>query len=268
MPWGRDTRWRQGRSLSRESFKAFGLEGAEDDLTIALAISHDCDIANADTNTEPSVEFVLGRTADARNGNLENAKNPRILQLQTQINGANTIVEFFASKKITIPKNELAEHEPDDGFILDGRCHSVLLDWLTSRYKRQAFPDSLNERLAPISNALEKIGKQHGHAVLGYWIDYQPREVELPKTEAYECWLFIVYSGDNLAYEEDAKAIAEEVKNSFDELKKKSAAVGDIELIECEAYSEDEFTLKDVRNNIQYRFEYLSHRLNPPGPVV
>jgi hypothetical protein len=268
MPWGRDTKWRQGRTLSRESFRALDLEEAGDDLTIALAISHDCDIANANTETEPVVEFVLGRIVENRNGNYEHAKNLRILHLQAQVDGADTIVELLASKKIILHKDILANHEPDDGFILEGRCHSVLRDWLTARYKRQAFPDSFNARLAPISNALGKAGKIHAHGILGYWLDYQPRDIELTREDLYELSLFIVYSGDDLAYADHAVAIAEEIKNEFDELKKKSAESGDIELIECAAYSEYEFTLKDMRDNVQFRFEYLSHRLDPPGPVV
>lgn len=268
MPWGRDTRWRQGRTLSRESFRTLLLEEAGDDLNIALAISHDCDIANENIEMEPSIEFVLGRTVDARDGNFENAKNPRVLHLQAQLEGAEVIIELLASKKVPIPKDQLIEHEPDESFALDGRCLPVLRDWLIARYRRQALPDSLNSRLAPLSNALERAGKKHAHAVLGYWLDYQPRDVELPTDELYEISMFIVYSGDDLAYADHAEEIAEEIKNGFHELKKKSAESGDIELIECEAYSEHEFTLYDIRGNIQYRFEYLSHRLDPPGPVI
>jgi len=266
MSWSRETKWRQGKMLSPESFQALADIG--EGLDLAMAISHDCDIANDNLDLEPSVEFVLGTLVDARDGNKEFGKNPRFLHLKHQHADGPLIVEFHATRKISIQKNILSEHEPDDRFDFEDAGLAILRDWLAVRYKRQAFPDGFNERLTPIAKFLEDQGKKYAAGIIGYWLDYQPRDVELAQNETYELWLYIVYADDDLAYEDNAKKVVEMLRTKFSDLKKKSADKGDIELRDCEAYSEREFTLGDVRDNLQYRLEYLSHRIDPPGPVA
>src|SRR5215467_11751242 len=97
--WSRDTKWRQGcmvRTCDCSLFK----EVFED--AIALAISHDCDIANDNLDAEPYVEFVLGRIINEINGSYEFAKNPRILHLMLTLAGAPGKIELIAHKKYLI----------------------------------------------------------------------------------------------------------------------------------------------------------------------
>jgi hypothetical protein len=103
---------------------------------------------------------------------------------------------------------------------------------------------------------------------LGYWFNFDPHDVELPPDQSYELWLNIIYSIDNPAIEEDAKNLAASVRKKFHELMKAAADLGTVDLRHCEAYSEQEFTLRDLRDNIEYRLGYLSHRINAPGPIV
>ena len=48
----------------------------------------------------------------------------------------------------------------------------------------------------------------------------------------------------------------------------KTEDLGPVVLRHCEAYSEQEFTLRDLREMIEYRLEYLSYRMDPEGPTV
>lgn len=165
MPWSRDTAWRQGSALLPESFELFASHGG--DFNLAIAITHDCDIANDNVEAEPVVEFVLGRTVEEADGNKLYAKNPRLLNLVAEFQGAPTTIELCAAQKIMINKEDLSSHSPDGRFLLDQRSLLILRDWLSARYRRQAFPDSFNGRLSPISRILELHGKKNAHGVLG-----------------------------------------------------------------------------------------------------
>lgn len=266
MPWSRETPWRQGRFLLPESFERLGVSKEFPECDIALVISHDCDVAHDNLMNEPNVEFVLGKKIDAINGNNEHGKNPRILHLT--VGAPAVVIELHASKRVFLSKERLFGHEPDRKIDLDTRALEILRRWLMARYSRQAFPDSLNERLLPIAKILEKEGKRHLSGIIGYWIDYQPRDEELPPEQPYELWLYIVYSSDDMAYAEVAEKIANSLKDNFAALKEKSAAAGDIELRDCAASSDYEFTLRDLRDTVQYRLEYLSFRRDPPGPMA
>ena len=267
MSWSRETKWRQGCILSPQSFDSLELSDTCE-TTFALAITHDCDIANENQEVEPFVEFVLARLVKTRDGNNEFAKNPRLLHLQARLEGEPVTIELIASRKISIPKCVLAKHEPDERVILERQQRAILQDWLAARYKRQALPDSFNVRFKPLVEFLEKQGKKHASGVIGYWLDYEPRDIELPTEQPYELWLYIVYSIEDRAFEGTARAIATELKEKFFKLMSKTSDNGNLDLRDCEAYSEEEFTLKDLRSNLQYRLEYLSHRTDPPGPVV
>lgn len=267
MPWSSETKWRQGSVLSAKYFETLGIQNANG-MTFALAISHDCDICNDKLEVEPFVEFVLGKFVDTCQGNNEFGKNPRVLHLPTLFEGKAETIELSAPNKVLIAKIDLNPYEPDERYSLEQKHRRILQDWLAARYKRQALPDSLNARLKHIVDFLDRQGKKFTSGVLGYWIDYDPRDIELSPEESYEFWLYVVYSNDIPEHGVNATKIAEELKSNFGRLISKTAEKGSVDLRECKAYSEEEFTLSDLMSNIQYRFDYLSHRTDPSGPVV
>lgn len=263
MPSTTETEWRQGCIILAETI---GLES--DGAPIAIAISHDCDIAHKNLHAEPNVEFILGRITSTSDGSNEYAKNPRILHLPIKYKGENATVEILAFNKRSITKEVVSNHSPDSDYQIQPKELKILQDWLSARYKRQALPDSLNDRLKPVAEFMVKEGKKLASGIVGYWIDYDPRDNELKPDEAYEFWLYIVYSSDDPSFESDAITISEKIKSKFDQLIAKTSDKGNVLLKECKAYSEFDFTINDLRSNIHYRLEYLSNRIEPTGPTV
>lgn len=74
MPWLRETSWRQGKLLPRESLHELSAVALEENADMAIAISHDCDITNDNIEAEPSVEFVLVKTIETIDGHKEHGK--------------------------------------------------------------------------------------------------------------------------------------------------------------------------------------------------
>lgn len=267
MPWTRDTPWRQGAILSSEHFPQLGLDAPDGNL-LAVAISHDCDITNDNLATEPFVEFVIAKAIEKHDGNNTHAKNPRTLHLQVTHKGSDVVLELYAPNKVSIEKGMLHTVEPGADWAINREGQRILQHWLAARYKRQSLPDALVERLRPVSDFLQKQGKKHSKELLGYWLDYEPFGIELAPDEPYELWLYAVYTTDEPDAQANAQQISESLGKNFADLIKKNGDVGHIDLRACEAYSEEEFTLRDLRGNIEYRLDFISLRPKSAGPVI
>ncbi len=267
MAWSRDTAWSQGDILRAEDLLSLGVS-LPDTAAMAVVISHDCDIANDNLNVEPDVEFVLGKIVEEANGNYRFAKNPRILHISVKHSDDPCVVELAASRKVVINKDALANCSPDERFSIDPKSLRILQSWLAARYRRQALPDVLVNRLCPVFDFMEKQGKKYAKGILGYWFDVDPRSGDLSSEEPYEIWINIVYTIDDQEAGQNGVVLAKSIKEKFPGLMAKTEDLGPVVLRHCEAYSEQEFTLRDLREMIEYRLEYLSYRMDPEGPTV
>ena len=267
MPWSRNTLWRQGSVLSNSNFQAAGLTNPPD-FYLAIAISHDCDIANDKivngTYVEPAVEFLFARIIETQDGNNTYGKNPRILHLDCVHERKSIVIELVATEKVIVHKKILEIFEPDESYDLNS-SRQILQSWLAARYRRHSLPNSLVERLNDFLSYVDKQGKKHSAGILSFRVKYEPKE-ELTSNEPYEFWLNIIYSTD-----EDYDLIAEKMARDLEEKfldKVLKANAGKVDLRQCQAFSESEFTVKRMRETEEYRLEYLSHRNDPPDPLI
>lgn len=68
--------------------------------------------------------------------------------------------------------------------------------------------------------------------------------------------------------EKNANDLVNKIEEKFSKLMSKSESLGTVILSSCKAYSESKFTLEDLRNTVEYRFDYLSYRTNPEGSTL
>jgi hypothetical protein len=78
--WDRDTPWRQGHILPDDAVKALQLPADTVTDSVAIVVSHDCDLAQ-DPTVEPVVEIIVGHWIPTADGNFTYAKNARRLHL-------------------------------------------------------------------------------------------------------------------------------------------------------------------------------------------
>ncbi len=266
MSWTRNTPWRQGSVLNSRDFERLDID--QEEGSVALAVSHDCDITNEDLTAEPYVEFVIGRIIEKVDGNHTHAKNPRTLHISLKHGGNDISLQLLAVEKMQIRKDLLQEVDPDAEWSIEKEAYRVLQHWLAARYKRQSLPDALVERLRPVADFFQKHGKKHSRSVLGYWLDYEPFAMELSPELSYELWLYVVYATDEEDARENAEQVADSLRRDFSSLIEGNGGVGKIDLRECASYSEEEFTLRDLRVNIEYRLDFISLRPKSAGPIV
>jgi hypothetical protein len=265
MPWSRNTSWKQGSILASKDFLAIGLP-PYCPYPLAMVVSHDCDIANDRLDVEPFVEFVLARNIVEQNGNYTNGKNPRILHLSYKCQKDDIFLEVLASDKFTVEKSILENIQPDETYELIS-SHQILQSWLAARYRRHALPNSLVDRLREVFKYIEKEGKKKSDGVLSFRLSYEPMG-ELPPEEAYELWLSIIYVTDRAEYHDMAEQLATGLKKEFPKLLEKSQDFGLVDLRQCEAFSEMDFTVRDLRDTVEYHLEHLSYRTETPGPII
>lgn len=262
MPWSRNTTWRQGSVLAQKDFQAVGLTDIPN-AELAIAISHDCDIANDNLDAEPVVEFISARILEDRNGNYTHGKNPRVLHVDYTHGEKIVSLELLSSKRFVVQKDKLEEVQPDDTYKLT-HSQQILQSWLAARYRRHALPNSLVDRLREVFAYIEKQGKKNSSEILSFRFSYDPNEELLPE-EQYELSINIVYvDGHQKMSEEIAKSLKEE----FPKLLAKTKDSGAVDLSKCEAVSEMEFTLRDMRDTVEYHLEHVSYRAEPSGPVI
>jgi len=181
---------------------------------LAVAISHDCDIANDNCNDEPAVEFILARRLEQKDGNYTYGKNPRVLHLDYLHTGNGNIVplKLDASEKRTVSKSLLEEREiqPDQDYELTDTQVKILQSWLAARYKRPALPNSLVERLRPVFSYIQKEGKKNSSGILSFRLSYEPQG-ELHPEDLYRLKFNIVYAIDD-EHGPMAKSLAENLE--------------------------------------------------------
>jgi hypothetical protein len=236
------------------------------DTDLAVAISHDCDIANDNLDAEPAVEFIFARILEQRNGNYTHGKNPRTLHLDYKEDEKLVFLELLASKRLMVQKNKLEAVQPDETYKLT-HSRQILQSWLAARYRRHALPNSLVDRLSDVFAYIEKKGKNSSSGILSFRLSYDPED-ELPPEEPYELWFNIVYITDKDEYRAMSEDIAHSLETEFPKLLERTKDSGKVILRKCEAVSEMEFTLRDMRETVEYHLEYLSYRTEPSEPVI
>jgi hypothetical protein len=237
-------------------------------VTVQMVISHDCDLADDDLDAEPLVEVVIVRPIEMCDGNFTHAKSTRTLHLEVTKNGRLLPCELHANRKATVTKTSLARFVPDADYSLAQGGKIVLQSWLAARYKRAPFPDNLMVCLDKIRDLLQDIGKKSGTAIIGFFISFEPDKEDLEQGERYELSFSVVYSVEV----NGARAIAEDAAKRINAKLERHFKIGGVwkkvELVNCAALSETEFTYFDLTHASQYRLEYISLRQSPPAPDV
>src|SRR5260370_14517935 len=196
----RETRWRQGPELAKESSVARDLVPAESvESSVTVVISHDCDLAQL-PEAEPLVEIMVAQRTDKPDGNCTHAKNSRRLHRPCTASGTPACLDLRAQTKATIRKDDLASHTPNAEVVIDPKEKNVLQRWLAVRYRRAAFPDEFVKRLNDtgvakrIAKILEPLGK-HMIAVF-FDVDEGLEKVRNGETDLYQLRIDLLYSTD------------------------------------------------------------------------
>lgn len=272
--WNRETPWRQGHLLGENAVEALGLRHATaPDQTLIIVVTHDCDLAQA-PDTEPVIEVVVGRRVENGNGNCTHAKNARKLHVEF----AHDVAfwgEFEATAKVSIDKLKLNGFEPRADVQLSPDKKTTLQKWLSSRYRRSAFPDEFDRRLKDetLADKITKAVRPHGELISGVFFDVdEGREVKrVGPDDIYVLDVYLLHP-DEPDYQtafNAAQQAAEKIQTAFtNRLFNPTKTWQHIELRSCEVLSESALTYQQFKQLKQWPFDYISLAADPQQPLL
>ncbi|WP_208604378.1 hypothetical protein [Variovorax atrisoli] len=250
-------------------------------------ISHDCDIAQLDTN-EPYVEVIVGRFVEGpANGNYTNSKNLRKLQIECTSGTTTKIVELEIAKRCALPKNTKSEGSPALGDYAPCTAQSLsradrntLQIWLAARYRRAAFPDEFDRRLdaeTKVAERLAKVFKDSGKHIVAVFFDVDQGEekTRTGATDPYELHVTLLYRTDEdpRVAEAAAKDASKRITTIFNDRCTAKDAKGNvvhhwIELIGVDVISDQAMTYADSQLLKKWQADHISLRIDPPQPLL
>lgn len=269
------TEWRQGHVLRPEDATSLGLVWAPSpEATVAVLVSHDCDISAA-PEREPDVEVVVGRRIDAPGADT-NAKTARRLHIVFDGDDGEIAVELLAANKSRLPKHALLDGAPRADWKLSPASLVTLQHWLAARYRRAAFADEFESRLKAKPGQLDKrIAKAlvpagvHVLAVL-FDVDQGEEVVRTEPDDTYQLRITLLYDSTKdepaafEAAEQAAAAIAEAFENAFFD----GVKWNQIQLLSCEAVSDSAMTVAESRLLKRWRLDHMSLADDPQQPLL
>jgi len=272
--WNRDTPWRQGHLLSGGAMEALGLRHpTSPEQTVVVVATHDCDLAQAPEG-EPTIEVVIGRLAE-KDGNCTHAKNARKLHIEFA-GDVNFWAEFEVTEKVAVDKLALNKFFPRYDALLSPENHAVLQLWLASRYRRSAFPDEFERRLAKETKLHEKIVKAvkpHGDMIVGVFFDvdggHEVTRAGPDDTYTLEITILHAAEPDFDAAEKAGQTVANAITQAFeDKLFNPMRKWQHIELRSCEHISESVLTYQIFKQLKRWRLEHISLAAEPQQEVM
>ena len=261
----RDTEWRQGDLLTRESAAVLDLALADEAARRVVVVTHDCDLIH---ENEPLVEVIVADEVEKLDSRFTYAKNPRRLHLVYDDPApASLILELRHVDRRGIAKRDFVEHAVKDRrLVLSMNAKRVLKQWLAARYGRPAFPTEFDARLGEqTKRKIENILKRDAEHVLAVFFDLgEYRHTELTPGDPYTLSVFVVYDTqeggqDSHDAREVVEHVAEQLRDLFETTYGRRGTASSIALENCEAVADRELSLADLRRLDQWRLEHFSH---------
>lgn len=245
--------WRQGSIIEAD---AFGPEVSAEHAGVNafLVLNQTCDLVNDSLVKEPVVELLpLSRIAKANTGML-NGRNPRQIHFEVMVGGSPCIVEAFAPKAVSLPRELFLEVRPSTNWCLVDPVLKSLLAWRAARYLRTAFPDAFENRLKPIfkefRNLVEGI-HEHLHSLHIRVVPFR----SLDEGDPYEVDLLLVIRRSS----HDVKDTRDSLIAAGTQLEKLINSAAELVCTSCKVRASHEVNLEEIDGYIRWeRYDYLS----------
>lgn len=225
---------------------------AADDLLIIA--TQDCDLVCHSFEIEPYAEIVVARRVEIPDGNCLFGKNPR--RLQFDLPGSSETYEVHAISRISVPRDLLAEYDPDPKRRLDEATSRTIPEWLAKRYVRAALPDAFNERSRSAQSKIRDRLKTEGKLVEAIFLTVVPNE-ELAANQAYSLVVRVV-AREEILLDDTFEVRLQNLAVRMTELFRKCKG---ITLVDCAVVSDEELTFADMSRSVEWDvYDDLSHR--------
>lgn len=222
-----------------------------DSFNALVLFTHDCDLVNPSIEKEPYAEFFLANYTFSPDAAYQFGRHPRILHIET---GSGKFLEIGIHNRITVDRTFLAGLSVDSNSDkVHGQNLAILLDWLTKKYVRPAFPDAFNAILKEIRGLNKKLRRfdRDFPSVIRLFFKVEPESIELIDSSPYCIDVILLLEGKSrLDDDEEKEQAIENFRNIFshDRLK----------ILSCECAYENELSLFELRSYKVWDRDYIS----------
>lgn len=252
LGWGHDTPWRQGHILTAATSETLGLKKKDEEQeSVVVVISHDCDLAHDDFVAEPFCEVIVGKVIDEEKaaGRYREAKNSRRLHLTFKGGDTEIAADLEARHKSLIKKSDLVPpHLPAVSVRLTPDELSTLQRWLALRYRRSSFPNEFNSRMKMASDKLGKIIDRAGDNITAIFFSVDKgHDVERAGEDDVYMLRMVLVENSDVDSHETAKSFSQARRQILDLFKREFRKGDSYKLIELEdvvSTSDEEMTLR------------------------
>jgi hypothetical protein len=171
--------------------------------------------------------------------------------------GMSDMYEVQAISRISMPRETLAEYDPDPTLTLDDATARTLPQWLAKRYVRTALPDAFNERIRSAQTKIRDALKKDGDLVEAIFLTVLPND-ELAESESYSLLVRIVaHEANLLSPTADAR-----LQNLADRMTVLFRNCESVTLVDdCAVVSDEEFTFADMSRGFEWDvYDDLTYR--------
>jgi len=249
----RDSPWRQG-ALVR-------LPAADGGEQLGIVATHDCDIC-ADMGVEPVIEYIPVALVATSDGSMTLGKNARRLHIGIVDDHRNKqTANLDIRARLQISKDQFHGEAQLCDFQLASHDQVVFRRWLSARYARSAFANAFEHHMDRVRDRIDRLAKSHGDRIRAMYFDVDDNQlVERPDDgEPYTLTIYVAYPPDT--DDAEAKDFAMRLKQIltkafFDPATEKWTH---IELVSCDALSDDVFPLSLAFSTKPWRVDYRSY---------
>lgn len=223
-----------------------------DDLL--LVVTQTCDLVS-DVKKEPYFEVICLRPLDRPpSGDHLHGKNSRRLELTLDIPGIPQNYWFIQAYERFFVRHEILKDISPIFKIDDDITRNLLIDWITKRYNRTAFPEAFEQRWKERKKQIEGIIRQF-ELVQDIYIRMEPFG-EIDAVEEYKVEIILLMDADDFDNPETHKeysVLCRQLEDHFN-----SCAGIDIEVINLR--SNADISIKEIQSYKRWDFDYFSYR--------
>lgn len=258
--------WRQGSIVPPTMADRLAKEGSVEGIEgndLLIVVSHDCDIVAQEFEKEPFVEVIVALEIDQSDfdGSCTYGKNPRRLDFTVATQNGARFYSVSVHNRFRLDRHVLANGPPDTEKVLPQALLRVFRVSLGKRYHREAFPDTLNDRLATVVGKLRSVLRKQGRNISALYLGVS--DAELPPSENYVALL--IGTMEVAAYADaDLRVGAQAAIDGCEALMNECNG---IEVGEARLVSEGEFTIDALRYLKRWDWDDLSYREDPPDSL-
>ena len=221
----------------------------------AVVITQTCDLVHPDEAVEPYVEFAIAQLTDGKAPHQDTVMKS-FRRFAAPLSDGKRHLQFRPWNRCHVQRGALTETDPSTELMLGRRARQDLVHWLTTRYKRAAFPNCFNDRLAAVK-APDRLCEALDAApdLTDVFLLLRPRDEEL-KDEAipYTCDIVLLCKRD-VSMDTAGRLSLEPTVQAVEEI---LAEVPGIAVENVVLRGEEQFSLHEMREYEQWQFDHVS----------